>query len=235
MNRKGRGEMMQKILIVEDDPIIKEQLNTTLSQWQYEVECVEEFDQVVEHFTKAQPHLVIMDISLPYFNGFYWNQQIRQLSNVPILMLSSHDQPSDIVMSLNMGADDYLTKPFDMNVLIAKIQSILRRTYELGQEVSERVFNNVSLSVTEPKLTFQEQEVMLTHNEWLILLALFEQNGKIVSREALMNQLWQSDLFIDDNTLTVNIARLRKKLQEINLEQFIITKKGLGYGLGRSE
>lgn len=222
---------MQKILIVEDDWMIREVISESLRKWQYEVQCVEDFDDVLEQLLAFEPHLVIMDITLPYFNGFYWNQQIRQHSNVPILMLSSHDQPSDIVMSLNMGADDYVIKPFDMNVLLAKLQSLLRRTYELNQEIKALHFEGVTLSLVEHEIEYQGDRVTLTHNEWLILKLLFEQAGRFVSREALMNHLWQSDLYIDDNTLTVNVARLRKKLQNLGLETFIQTKKGLGYGV----
>lgn len=218
-------------MIVEDDPVIRKSVAQSLKQWQYEVYCVEQFDEVLQQCLMIEPHLVIMDITLPYFNGFYWNQQIRQHSNLPILMLSSHDQASDIVMSLNMGADDYLTKPFDMSVLLAKVQSLLRRTYQLNQEIKTLYFEGIALSLTEPILDYQSDVIKLTNNEWLILKLLFEQVGKFVSREDLMNHLWQSDLYIDDNTLTVNIARLRKKLQDIQLGNLIQTKKGLGYGL----
>ncbi|WP_303950497.1 response regulator transcription factor [Streptococcus vestibularis] len=222
---------MHKILLVEDDEVIRQQVKKMLEQWGYEVVLVEDFMEVLSIFVKVEPHLVLMDIGLPLFNGYHWCQEIRKVSKVPIMFLSSRDQAMDIVMAINMGGDDFVTKPFDQNVLLAKIQGLLRRSYEFGKDQSLLEYMGVILNLKAMDLVYQGEVVSLTKNEFQILQVLFERSGNIVSREDLMKELWNSDFFIDDNTLSVNVARLRKKLEANGLNDFIETKKGVGYGL----
>lgn len=222
---------MHKILLVEDDEVIRQQVKKILEQWGYEVVLVEDFMEVLSIFVKEEPHLVLMDIGLPLFNGYHWCQEIRKVSKVPIMFLSSRDQAMDIVMAINMGGDDFVTKPFDQNVLLAKIQGLLRRSYEFGKDQSLLEYRSVILNLKAMDLVYQGEVVSLTKNEFQILQVLFERSGNIVSREDLMKELWNSDFFIDDNTLSVNVARLRKKLEAVGLNDFIETKKGVGYGL----
>ena len=222
---------MHKILLVEDDEVIRQQVKKILEQWEYEVVLVEDFMEVLSIFVKVEPHLVLMDIGLPLFNGYHWCQEIRKVSKVPIMFLSSRDQAMDIVMAINMGGDDFVTKPFDQNVLLAKIQGLLRRSYEFGKDQSLLGYMGVILNLKAMDLVYQGEVVSLTKNEFQILQVLFERSGNIVSREDLMKELWNSDFFIDDNTLSVNVARLRKKLEAVGLKDFIETKKGVGYGL----
>ena len=222
---------MHKILLVEDDEAIRQQVKKILEQWEYEVVLVEDFMEVLSIFVKVEPHLVLMDIGLPLFNGYHWCQEIRKVSKVPIMFLSSRDQAMDIVMAINMGGDDFVTKPFDQNVLLAKIQGLLRRSYEFGKDQSLLEYMGVILNLKAMDLVYQGEVVSLTKNEFQILQVLFERSGNIVSREDLMKELWNSDFFIDDNTLSVNVARLRKKLEAVGLKDFIETKKGVGYGL----
>ena len=222
---------MHKILLVEDDEVIRQQVKKMLEQWDYEVVLVEDFMEVLSIFVKVEPHLVLMDIGLPLFNGYHWCQEIRKVSKVPIMFLSSRDQAMDIVMAINMGGDDFVTKPFDQNVLLAKIQGLLRRSYEFGKDQSLLEYMGVILNLKAMDLVYQGEVVSLTKNEFQILQVLFERSGNIVSREDLMKELWNSDFFIDDNTLSVNVARLRKKLEAVGLNDFIETKKGVGYGL----
>ena len=222
---------MHKILLVEDDEVIRQQVKKILEQWEYEVVLVEDFMEVLSLFVKEEPHLVLMDIGLPLFNGYRWCQEIRKVSKVPIMFLSSRDQAMDIVMAINMGGDDFVTKPFDQNVLLAKIHGLLRRSYEFGKDQSLLEYMGVILNLKAMDLVYQGEVVSLTKNEFQILQVLFERSGNIVSREDLMKELWNSDFFIDDNTLSVNVARLRKKLEAVGLKDFIETKKGVGYGL----
>ena len=222
---------MHKILLVEDDEVIRQQVKKMLEQWGYEVVLVEDFMEVLSIFVKVEPHLVLMDIGLPLFNGYHWCQEIRKVSKVPIMFLSSRDQAMDIVMAINMGGDDFVTKPFDQNVLLAKIQGLLRRSYEFGKDQSLLEYMGVILNLKAMDLVYQGEVVSLTKNEFQILQVLFERSGNFVSREDLMKELWNSDFFIVDNTLSVNVARLRKKLEVVGLKDFIETKKGVGYGL----
>lgn len=222
---------MHKIILVEDDEVIRQQVKKMLEQWGYEVVLVEDFMEVLSIFVKVEPHLVLMDIGLPLFNGYHWCQEIRKVSKVPIMFLSSRDQAMDIVMAINMGGDDFVTKPFDQNVLLAKIQGLLRRSYEFGKDQSLLEYMGVILNLKAMDLVYQGEVVSLTKNEFQILQVLFDYAGNIVSREDLMKELWNSDFFIDDNTLSVNVARLRKKLEAVGLKDFIETKKGVGYGL----
>ncbi|MGT2911669.1 response regulator transcription factor [Streptococcus cameli] len=228
---------MHKILLVEDDVTINNLVKKNLEQWGYEVTDIADFTQVLQVFTQTEPHLVLLDLTLPFFNGYYWCQEIRKVSKVPIVFLSSHDQAMDIVMAINMGADDYVTKPFEMTVLLAKIQGILRRSYEFGGEVDSSLldYQGLVLDLKTTQLHYQGQTLDLTKNEFQILQVLMRHGHQVVSREDLMQALWQSDLFIDDNTLTVNVTRLRKKLGDVGLDQLIVTKKGLGYCLAALE
>ncbi|HEL1541143.1 TPA: response regulator transcription factor [Streptococcus suis] len=222
---------MQKILVIEDDKTISQLVAKNLINWGYQVQEVKDFQMVLEQMGEFQPHLILLDIGLPFFNGYYWCQEIRKTSRVPIMFLSSHDQPMDIVMAINMGADDYVTKPFEMTVLLAKIQGLLRRTYDFVGEQSLLWFEEVSLDLKTMQVSYGQDVEELTRNEFQILRVLFEHGKEVVSREELMRELWNSDIFVDDNTLSVNIARLRKKLAELGLPNLIMTKKGVGYGL----
>lgn len=222
---------MQKIFLVEDDKTISQLVAKNLTNWGYQVQEVKDFQTILKQIDDFQPHLIILDISLPFFNGYYWCQEIRKTSRVPIMFLSSHDQPMDIVMAINMGADDFVTKPFEMAVLLAKIQGLLRRTYDFVGEQSLLWFEQVALDLKTMQVSYTEAVEELTRNEFQILRVLFEHGKEVVSREALMRELWNSDIFVDDNTLSVNIARLRKKLTELGLSDLITTKKGVGYGL----
>ncbi|HFR3895272.1 TPA: response regulator transcription factor [Streptococcus suis] len=222
---------MQRILLVEDDRIISQLVAKNLTNWGYQVQEIQDFQTVLDQISDFQPHLILLDIGLPFFNGYYWCQEIRKTSRVPIMFLSSHDQPMDIVMAINMGADDYVTKPFEMTVLLAKIQGLLRRTYDFVGEQSLLWFEEVSLDLKTMQVSYKQDVEELTRNEFQILRVLFEHGKEVVSREELMRELWNSDIFVDDNTLSVNIARLRKKLAELNLPDVIATKKGVGYGL----
>ncbi|WP_105155522.1 response regulator transcription factor [Streptococcus suis] len=222
---------MQKILLIEDDKTISQLVAKNLINWGYQVQEVKDFQMVLEQMEEFQPHLILLDIGLPFFNGYYWCQEIRKTSRVPIMFLSSHDQPMDIVMAINMGADDYVTKPFEMTVLLAKIQGLLRRTYDFVGEQSLLWFEEISLDLKTMQVSYGHVVEELTRNEFQILRVLFEHGKEVVSREELMRELWNSDIFVDDNTLSVNIARLRKKLAELGLPDLIATKKGVGYGL----
>lgn len=222
---------MHKILLVEDDQVIRQQVGKLLSEWGFEVVLVEDFMEVLSLFVQSEPHLVLMDIGLPLFNGYHWCQEIRKISKVPIMFLSSRDQAMDIVMAINMGADDFVTKPFDQQVLLAKVQGLLRRSYEFGRDESLLEYAGVILNTKSMDVHVNGKAISLTKNEFQILRVLFEHAGNIVARDDLMRELWNSDFFIDDNTLSVNVARLRKKLEEQGLVGFIETKKGIGYGL----
>ena len=222
---------MYKILIVDDDRGIADTVKEQLIKWGYEARIVDDFNNVLKIFAEYGPHLVLMDIGLPFFNGYHWCAQIRNISKVPVIFMSSMSDNMNIVMAINMGGDDFVTKPFDQNVLLAKIQGLLRRSYEFGKDQSLLEYMGVILNLKAMDLVYQGEVVSLTKNEFQILQVLFDHAGNIVSREDLMKELWNSDFFIDDNTLSVNVARLRKKLEAVGLKDFIETKKGVGYGL----
>lgn len=221
--------MLYRILLVEDDRGIAQAIRTQAEMWELEVRCVEDFRNVVGEFSSFDPHLVLMDISLPCFNGYHWCTQIRQVSKVPILFLSSAADNMNMVMAMNMGADDFLAKPFDQAVLMAKIQAMLRRTYDFAASVPVLEYRGALLNTGDNSLTYNQQKIALTKNEYRILLALMENKGRVVSREKLMERLWQTDCFVDENTLSVNVNRLRKKLDAAGLTGFITTKVGMGY------
>lgn len=220
---------MYKILIVEDDLTIAETLVTHLAKWDYEARCVEDFKNVCREFIAFEPQLVLMDILLPFYNGFHWCSQIRALSKVPLIFISSAADNMNIVMAMNMGGDDFIEKPFDLNVLTAKIQALLRRTYSFQGQLNVLEYKGVILNLNSQTVTWQEEKLDLTKNDFRILKLLMENAGKIVRRERIMESLWESDEFIDDNTLTVNMTRLRKKLEGLGIANFITTKKGVGY------
>lgn len=220
---------MYRILIVEDDEIIAKSIKKQLETWGYQVRCAEDFKNIMSDFVSFEPQLVLLDISLPFFNGFHWCTQIRQVSRVPVVFVSSMSDNMNIVMAVNMGGDDFITKPFDMNVLTAKIQALLRRTYDFAGQTNLIEHKGVILNTSDATLTYQGEKIDLTKNEYKILQLLMENKGNAVSRGNIMTSLWESDSYVDDNTLTVNVTRLRKKLEEAGLVGFIVTKKGMGY------
>lgn len=220
---------MHKILIVEDDLVIAQAIRDHLSVWNHEVRLVTDFQKVLTDFISFDPHLVLLDISLPFFNGYYWCEEIRKLSKIPVIFISSASDNMNIVMAMNMGGDDFIAKPFDLDVLTAKVQALLRRAYDFGQRTSFLEHRGAILNMSDTTLTYQNQKISLTKNDYKILQTLMENKGKIVSRDTLMTKLWETDCYVDENTLTINISRLRKKLEQAGLSDFITTKKGLGY------
>ena len=220
---------MYRILLVEDDPGIAQAVCAHLRQWELDARCVQNFRAVMEEFTAFDPQLVLLDISLPFFNGYHWCTQIRAVSQVPVVFLSSASENMNIVMAMNMGADDFIAKPFDRNVLMAKVQALLRRTYDFAVQPPVPVCRGARLRTDVQKLEYGGASVDLTKNEYRILLCLMERAGQVVSREKLMQTLWETDSFVDENTLTVNVNRLRRKLAASGLEDFITTRHGVGY------
>lgn len=220
---------MYRIYIVEDDRGIAEAVKAQAESWGLEVKCAGDFRNVMEEFQAFAPHLVLLDISLPFFNGYHWCSEIRKVSKVPILFISSASDNMNIVMAMTMGADDFIPKPFDGGVLMAKIQAMLRRSYDFAASVPILEHRGAALNTGDNTLTYGGKDIPLTKNEYRILLTLMENQGKVVSREKLMEQLWKTDCFVDENTLTVNVGRLRKKLESYQLTDFITTKFGVGY------
>lgn len=203
-----------------------------IEMWDLEARCVENFRDVMSEFSEFNPQLVLLDISLPFYNGYYWCTEIRKFSKVPIIFVSSASDNMNIVMAMNMGGDDFIAKPFDLNVLTAKIQAILRRTYDFGGQMTILQHRDALLNTSDASLTYNGERIELTKNDYRILRTLMENKGKVVSRDTLMERLWETDSFVDENALTVNIARLRKKLEQVGLSEFIVTKKGMGYLIG---
>lgn len=226
---------MYRIYMIEDDQGILDAVKKMGEKWELQICGTENFQNILQEFAKIQPHLVIMDIGLPAFDGYYWCAKIRNLSKVPILFLSSVSDRMNMVMAMNMGGDDFVAKPFDMDVLIAKIQALLRRTYDFAGTMPILEHRGAFLNMESAVLTYQDTAIELTKNEHRILSLLLENKGSIVSRERLMDALWKSDCYIDDNTLTVNIGRLRKKLESKGLKDFIQTKFGAGYYIGEEQ
>lgn len=218
-----------RIFIVEDDAAITGVLERQLTKWGYDVQAAADFNRVLEQFQAYKPHLVLLDISLPFFDGYYWCGEIRKISKTPIIFISSAGDDMNLVMALSLGADDFIAKPFRLEVATAKIQALLRRTYAFGGEPECLTRGGATLNLTEATLTYGDSATDLTKNEFKILQVLMGQCGATVGRDTLMEKLWETDCFIDDNTLTVNMARLRRKLEGIGLQNFIVTKKGLGY------
>lgn len=218
-----------KIFIVEDDPVIASAVAEHIASWGCETRIAQNFQNIVQEFVDFDPQLVLLDVGLPFYNGYHWCSEIRRFSSVPIIFVSSASDNMNIVMAINMGADDFIAKPFDLNVLLAKIQAILRRTYDFAAPAPTLEHRGAVLNTADASLTYQGQRIELTKNDYRILQTLLERKGSVVSRETLMEKLWETDSFVDENTLTVNIARLRRKLEAAGLPDYITTKKGLGY------
>ena len=220
---------MHRIFIVEDDKMIAESVQKHLQQWGYEVVVATDFSNILGEVTKAGPDLILLDITLPNFNGFYWCREIRKMYKLPIIFISSASDNMNIVMAMDMGGDDFIAKPFDLSVLTAKIGAMLRRSYSFSGQMSALEHKGAILNTVDDTVTYNGEKIELSKNEAQIMTLLMENAGSIVSRDLIMMQLWDSDNFIDDNTLTVNITRIRKKLKDIGLDDFIKTKKGRGY------
>lgn len=223
---------MHKIFIVEDDPVIAAAVKRQVCAWGCAARCAEDFENVLSEFAAFDPQLVLLDISLPFFSGYHWCAEIRKISKVPIVFISSASDSMNIVMAMNMGGDDFIAKPFDLEVLNAKVQALLRRTYDFSAPSGLLECEGAVLNTSDATLSFGGEKTELTKNEFKILQLLFENKGKIVSRDAIMTRLWESDSFVDENTLTVNITRLRRKLEGVGLGSLISTKKGIGYIVG---
>ncbi len=219
---------MFKIMIIEDNKTIRERLADLLIKYGYEVFLPKDFTNIIEDFNKNNLHLILLDINLPIFDGFHFCKEIRKHSNIPIIFVTSRDSNMDEIMSMTVGGDDFITKPYDSQILIARITAVLRRSYNnLSNDILE--YKGVGLNLGKGNVTYQNKTIDLTKNELKILHNLLQNKGSIVTRDDLMNYLWNDDVFLDDNTLTVNINRLRKKLEEINIIDFIETRRGLGY------
>ncbi len=220
---------MYKLFIVEDDAGISEAIKVQAEMWNLEVRCAENFRNVLSEFADFSPHIVLMDVSLPFFNGYHWCSEIRRVSKVPIIFISSVSDNMNMVMAMNMGADDFIAKPFDGNVLMAKLQAMLRRTYDFASSVPVIEHHGAILNTGENTLIYNGDKIALSKNEYRIMLVLMKNKGKTVSREKLMQQLWETDSFVDENTLSVNVNRLRRRLEAVGLDNFIVTKFGIGY------
>lgn len=231
MFRRQAGYFMEQynILIIEDDKTIAEKICGHLSRWAYQVRAAEDFRDIMGEVSRFSPDLILLDISLPYYNGFYWCREIRKLFRIPIVFISSAADNMNIVMAMDMGGDDFIAKPFDMAVLTAKIGALLRRSYSYAGQINVIEHAGAMLNMLDASITWQGARAEFSKNEFQILALLMENAGSIVSRDTIMMQLWDSDDFIDDNTLTVNVTRIRKKLKDIGLMDFVKTKKGLGY------
>ena len=223
---------MHRILIVEDDAVIAEAVRRHIGAWGVQARCAVNFENILSEFVDYDPQLVLLDISLPFFNGYHWCAEIRRVSKVPIIFISSASDNMNIVMAMSMGGDDFIPKPFDLNVLTAKVQALLRRAYDFAAPTKLLESGGAVLNVADASLSFGGQKTELTKNEFKILQLLFENKGRIVTRDEIMTRLWESDSFVDENTLTVNITRLRRTLEGASLCDFIITKKGVGYMVG---
>ena len=223
---------MYKLLIIEDDAVIAKAIQQHMMSWGYEAVCVENFQEVLQTFIAQNPQLVLLDISLPFYNGYHWCDEIRKLSKVPIIFISSASDNMNIVMAVNMGGDDFVAKPFDLNVLQAKIQALLRRTYDFAGDSTLLEHNGMIFDTSKGVVTYDNNRTELTKNELRILQVLMENKEKVVARDTLMTKLWESDSYVDENTLSVNVNRLRKKLESVGLLDFIQTKKGIGYRVG---
>lgn len=220
---------MYRLLIVEDDKGIAEAIKKQAEQWELQVHCIENFRNVMTEFAEFDPHIILLDIVLPFFNGYHWCSEIRKVSKVPIIFISSAADNMNMIMAMNMGADDFIAKPFDRSVLMAKLQAMLRRTYDFTTSIPVLEHRGALLNTGDNTLTYKDEKISLSKNEFRILLILMENKGKVVSREKLMEQLWETDSFVDENTLSVNVGRLRKRLEAAGLDNFITTKFGVGY------
>ncbi|MBS6534722.1 response regulator transcription factor [Peptoniphilus harei] len=217
-----------KIFLVEDDKVIAEEIKRHLEFWNYEIKIAEDFQNIFDEFKNFHPDLVLMDVTLPFYNGYHWCKIIRKNSKVPILFISAADENLNLIMAMDLGADDYLTKPFELDLLQIKIRALLRRAYEYI-ETRNILYKDISLDCDKMIISRENKEIELTKNEFKILEILLEKPGKVVNRDEIIDKIWQTDSYIDDNTLTVNVMRLRKKLEDINIFELIKTKKGVGY------
>lgn len=220
---------MHRILIVEDDFTISALMTKHLAAWGYSVQCAAQFNDILNEFISFNPHIVLMDVQLPFFNGYHWCSEIRRISEVPIVFISSASDNMNIVMAMHMGGDDFISKPVDLDVMTAKVQAMLRRTYDMGSKIPVLEHHGAVLNLNDTTLLYEGRTIELTKNEFRILQTLMEHKGKVVSRDTLMNKLWQMDCYVEENTLTVNVTRLRKKLEAGGLKCFIKTKVGSGY------
>lgn len=220
---------MYRILIVEDDASMAKAMKTQIDSWGNQAETVKDFQNVISVFLSFDPHMVLMDIMLPFYNGYHWCSEIRKISNVPVVFISSASDNMNIVMAMNMGGDDFIPKPVDLTVMMAKIQAVLRRTYDMAGKIPVLEHRGAVLNLNDTTLLYDGEKIELTKNEFRILKTLLEQKGKVVSRDTLMTRLWQMDDYVEENTLTVNVTRLRKKLEQAGLCDFIKTKIGSGY------
>lgn len=221
------GEISYKIFIIEDDEKIRAELSTFLSRYGYEVKYSTNFENIVEESINASAHLILLDINLPYYDGFYVCREIKKVSNVPIIVVTSRDSEVDELISMNLGAEDFISKPYNTQILLARISAVLKRSYR--SEVQAFEYNGLKYNLSTSEVSFNQNKVELTKNESKILYSLIKNSGKIISRNELMKALWQSEAFIDDNTLTVNINRLRKKIEELGAKDYLQTKRGQGY------
>ena len=220
---------MEKIIIIEDDEIIREELKNFLSKYGYEIVAPTSFDNVVKFILNENANLVLLDINLPIFDGYYICREVRKKSDIPIIIVTSRDSDMDELMSMNLGSDDFVTKPYNTQILLARIAALLKRS---GLNITTNnilTYKDFQLNLSNATITYNEKEIELTKNEVKILSYLINHKGEIVSRELLMEYLWSTEYFVDDSTLTVNITRLRKKLAEIGIENVIETRRGLGY------
>jgi len=220
---------MYKVFLAEDDDGIANAIIKRLSDWEFEVRRADNYRDFLGEFREFDPHIVLLDISLPFYNGFHWCSEIRQFSKCPVVFISSASDNLNIVTAMNMGGDDFIAKPFDLSVMVAKVQAILRRSYDFAENIGVITHKGAVLNTADATLKFNGEKIDLTKNEYRIMETLLENKGKVVSRELLMNRLWETDSFVDENTLSVNIARLRKKLEAAGLHDYIATKVGMGY------
>ena len=220
---------MYRIFIIEDDFSLARAMKKQIESWGHEVRCAEDFQNVMQAFVEYDPHMVLVDIMLPFFNGYHLCSEIRKISEVPVIFISSVSDNMNIVMAMNMGGDDFIAKPVDLNVMTAKMQALLRRTYDMGSRVPVLEHRGAVLNLNDTSLVYEGQKIDLTKNEFRIMQTLMEQRGKVVSRDTLMTKLWQMDVYVEENTLTVNVNRLRRKLEAAGLRNFITTKIGSGY------
>ena len=223
---------MYRIFIVEDDSTMAAVMKKQIESWGHSVHVATQFSDILSEFTAYDPHMVLMDVMLPFFNGYHWCSEIRKISNVPVIFISSVSDNMNIVMAVSMGGDDFIAKPFDLEVLTAKVQAMLRRTYDFTGQSAVLEHKGAMLNLTEAALFYEQEKIELTKNEFKILQVLMENKQKVVSRDTLMVKLWESDSFVDENTLSVNVNRLRKKLESVGLCDFIVTRKGIGYQIG---
>ena len=220
---------MYRLLIVEDDRGIAEAIKAQAEMWGMQAHLITNFRNVMAEFVETEPHIILLDISLPFFNGYHWCSEIRKVSKVPIIFISSASDNMNMIMAMNMGADDFIAKPFDQSLLMAKLQALLRRTYDFASSVPVLEHRGALLHTGDQSLVYENEKISLSKNEYRILLVLMENKGRVVSREKLMEQLWETDCFVDENTLSVNVNRLRKRLESAGLRDYIRTKFGVGY------